>query len=343
MKNKNSIITSLAALAAFTIAGPASADVVATAATGANGFFTVSTTDLADASQGGTVSLSSGSAVYGSAEAKVIDGGVYNGVGTNQTPETLTPAAGSTLTLNLATSLYGWNLSSIVVLTGVGPTDQFERSDHSYTIALSTDGINFGTPFINVNDTTTASQEFGGEVQMTIADNASAPLGTGIKAVRFVFANAVGPGENMYREIDVLGVASVPEPSDPFLAWINATWPSLSDKTPAGDPDNDGIANLVEYVLQGGDPSVSTTNILPTLDASGANFVFTYFRRTAATGTTQTFEYGDNLSGWTPVLIPGGAGVVVTPNTPSAGIDEVKITVAKGANTKLFGRLQVVK
>jgi hypothetical protein len=220
MKYKNSIITSLAALAAFTLAGPASAAVVATAATGANGAFTVSTTDLADASQGGTVSLSSGSAVFGSAEAKVIDGGVYNSQNTNLTSETLTPSVGSTLTLNLATSSFGWNLSSIVVLTGVGPTDQWERSDHSYTIALSTDGTNFGTPFINVNDITTASQAFGGEVQMTIADNASAPLGTGIKAVRFVFANAVGPEQNMYREIDVLGVASVPEPSTALLGGL---------------------------------------------------------------------------------------------------------------------------
>jgi hypothetical protein len=220
MKYKNSIITSLAALAAFTLAGPASAAVVATAATGANGFFTVSTTDLADASQSGTGTSFSGTAVFGSAVGKVIDGGVYNSLGTNDTGETLTPTVGSTLTLNLATSLYGWNLSSIVVLTGVGPSDQWERSDHSYTIALSTDGITFGTPFINVNDTTTASQALGGEVQMTIADNASAPLGTGIKAVRFVFDNATGPGENMYREIDVLGVASVPEPSTALLGGL---------------------------------------------------------------------------------------------------------------------------
>ena len=101
----------------------------------------------------------------------------------------------------------------------------------------------------------------------------------------------------------------------------------------------------MEYVLQGGDPSVSTTGTLPTLNASGANFVFTYYRRAAATGTTQTFEYGTDLGAgsWTPVAIPGGSGVTVTPNTPSAGIDKVEIIVAKGANTKLFGRLQVVK
>ena len=130
-------------------------------------------------------------------------------------------------------------------------------------------------------------------------------------------------------------------PAVPFLAWINETWPTLSDKTPNGDPDNDGIANLVEYVLQGGDPSVSTTGTLPTVDASGGNFIFTFYRRAAATGTTQTFEYGTNLSGWTPVAIPGSSGVTVADQ--GGGIDKVEITVAKGAETQLFGRLQVVK
>ena len=48
------------------------------------------------------------------------------------------------------------------------------------------------------------------------------------------------------------------------------------------------------------------------------------------------------LSGWTLVAIPSGSGVTVTPNNPVAGIDKVEITVAKGANTELFGRLQAV-
>lgn len=128
---------------------------------------------------------------------------------------------------------------------------------------------------------------------------------------------------------------------DPFLAWIDQTWPSLSDKTPNGDPDNDGIPNLVEYVLQGGDPSQSTTGILPAVDATGANFIFTCYRRTAATGTTQTFEYGTDLGTWTPVAIPGGAGVAVADQ--GGGIEKVEITVSKGANAKLFGRLQVTQ
>ena len=135
--------------------------------------------------------------------------------------------------------------------------------------------------------------------------------------------------------------------ADPFANWMSTNFPAIltPDNEPGADPDHDGIANLMEYVLQGGDPSVSTTGTLPTLDASGLNFVFTYYRRADATGTTQTFEYSTTLGAgsWTPVAIPGGSGVSVTPNTPSAGIDKVEIIVAKDANTKLFGRLQVVK
>ena len=157
-------------------------------------------------------------------------------------------------------------------------------------------------------------------------------------------------GAGNYSGVTITGTGTLTvqngPPADPFANWMATNYPSIvsPDNQPGADPDNDGIANLVEYLLQGGDPSVSTTGILPTLDASGANFVFTYFRRAAAVGTTQTFEYSTTLGAgsWTPVAIPG-SGVTVSPNTPSAGIDQVQIIVAKGANTKLFGRLQVTQ
>lgn len=132
-------------------------------------------------------------------------------------------------------------------------------------------------------------------------------------------------------------------PAYPFAAWMSINYPDIvsPDNQPGADPDHDGTKNLMEYVLLG-DPSVSsTTGILPTLDASGANSVFTYYRRSATTGTTQTFQYGTDLIGWTPVAIPGGDGVVVTPNTPSAGIDEVKITLPASTSPQIFGRLKV--
>jgi autotransporter-associated beta strand protein len=131
--------------------------------------------------------------------------------------------------------------------------------------------------------------------------------------------------------------------ADAFASWMTTNYPTIAspDNAPGADPDNDGITNLMEYVLQGGDPSVATTGALPTVNASGTDFVFTYFRRAAATGTIQTFQYGNNLSGWTDV--PVIAGGIVSITSPEAGIEQIVITIAKGAETKLFGRLQVVK
>jgi len=231
-----------------------------------------------------------------------------------------------------------------MLITGGGGVAMFNNGTGVGGGSLASSGINTITlTFSGADGTGSPFAGLGTRVNLSDGTNSwNTSLDTGLTSETISFGT-YGAGTRGY--VDNLSIYTIPEPSDPLLAWINATWPSLFDKTPAGDPDNDGIANLVEYVLQGGDPSVSTTNILPTLDASGANFVFTYYRRAAATGTTQTFEYSTTLGAgsWTPVAIPGGAGVVVTPDTPGAGIDEVKITVAKGANTKLFGRLQVVK
>jgi fibronectin-binding autotransporter adhesin len=129
-----------------------------------------------------------------------------------------------------------------------------------------------------------------------------------------------------------------------YAGWITGFDLPVGDQDPTDDPDYDGISNLMEYVLFNGQPAVSSTSILPTLDASGANFIFTLYRRTdSAVDTTQIFQYGTNLSSWTGVVIPAGSGVTVTPNTPSSGIDKIDISVVKSPNTKLFGRLQVIK
>ena len=157
--------------------------------------------------------------------------------------------------------------------------------------------------------------------------------------------NGVSQGPGTWNSANtggrITGGSLVVVAADPFQAWIDPF--NVTPETAEGDPDNDGIANLLEYVLQGGDPSTSNPGILPTLNASGSNFIFTFSRRTAATGTTQTFQYSPDLgvTPWVGLTIPGGAGVVV--GEPSGGIEQVQITVPKATHTKLFGRLQVTK
>ena len=134
-----------------------------------------------------------------------------------------------------------------------------------------------------------------------------------------------------------------------FDTWIATKYPGLSDKTPGGDPDNDGTANLVEFVLNG-NPSVSDPAILPALDASGSTFVFDFNRLDESLGNTVlTFQYGSNLAGWTDVVVPEGGGpvgaatITVTPGTPADGVSISIPKTEAGVTGKLFGRLKVTQ
>jgi len=128
-----------------------------------------------------------------------------------------------------------------------------------------------------------------------------------------------------------------------FNSWI-ASFSGLADASIGGDPDRDGVANLLEYVL-GGQPGTPDPAILPDLDTSGANFVFTFTRReSSANDTTQVFQYGSDLSGWTSLNITPPTAGQVSLGIPASGHQSVTITIPKSPATpsgKLFGRLSV--
>ncbi len=222
-------------------------------------------------------------------------------------------------------------------VTGIGnPAVSF---DGQFFIDLTGADITTGNTWTLV-DAATVNETYGGNFKVSIAagdlTNNSGSWSRTDGDNTWTFNQATG--------VLTLAVAA----ADPYAAWIDTYYTGETDPLIIGgtaDPDNDGIANLVEYVLKDGDPSTSSTGILPTLNASGANFVFTFFSRAAATGVTQVFGSSTTLGAgsWTSLAIPGGAGVAVTPDTPTPGIDQVIITVPKAGNTKLFGRLQVVK
>ena len=222
----------------------------------------------------------------------------------------------------------------------VGTGTQALTGANTYSGSTTVNGGTLAISTAYLNDSSTVSIANGAVLQLThaLTDTINELWVGGVQQSPGIYS--VSNSAGFITGTGSLNVLNGP-PADPFLAWINATWPTLSNKTAAGDPDNDGIANLLEYVLQGGDPSASSTNVLPTVNSSGANLVFTFFSRSAASGVTQNFEYGNDLIGWTPIAIPGGSGVTVV--AQGGGIDKIEITVAKGAETKLFGRLLVTK
>lgn len=85
--------------------------------------------------------------------------------------------------------------------------------------------------------------------------------------------------------------------------------------------------------------------ILPELDASGENFVFSFTRLVASTSdTAQVFQYGSNIDVWTDVNITSPTGTGVEFGTIIDGLQTVTVTISKSseANGKLFGRLKVI-
>jgi autotransporter-associated beta strand protein/T5SS/PEP-CTERM-associated repeat protein len=132
---------------------------------------------------------------------------------------------------------------------------------------------------------------------------------------------------------------------DPYVAWIesftpNPLLPDDASKLPTADPDEDGIANLMEYVLAGGDPVVPSVSILPTVASVGDNLVLSYTRNDESEAdTTQVGQWTTDLTdptGWndvTPVVV----------NENGALADDMTVTVPKSnaVNGKLFLRLKV--
>jgi hypothetical protein len=109
---------------------------------------------------------------------------------------------------------------------------------------------------------------------------------------------------------------------------------------PLDDPDKDGIPNLLEFAL-GGAPMTSSQSHMPALSKSGGDWVFEYERSdlSLSPATVQIVEYGSNLTGWTPVIIPATSSGIVT-ITPGSPFDHVRIAIS-GGETQTFVRLKV--
>ncbi len=132
-------------------------------------------------------------------------------------------------------------------------------------------------------------------------------------------------------------------PVSAYSAWASDPAQGLTagvNDGPLNDPDFDGIHNLMEFTL-GGAPTVSSQAILPVLSKSGEDWVFEYDRSdvSLAPATTQIVEYGSNLTGWTPVIIPATSAGIVT-ITPGSPTDRVKVTLPTSGNQQ-FARLKV--
>lgn len=129
----------------------------------------------------------------------------------------------------------------------------------------------------------------------------------------------------------------------PFREWI-ASFPGLGEGDTAADadPDHDGVANLVEYVI-GGEPGTNDSMLLPTQTIEVNNLVFRYKRSDSSRSvTTQMVQWSPDAQIWTDVLVPNNtlSPVTITPNGDLP--DDVSVTLPRLPG-HMFVRLKVIE
>ncbi|MGD9420107.1 MAG: carbohydrate-binding protein [Verrucomicrobiota bacterium JB025] len=129
-----------------------------------------------------------------------------------------------------------------------------------------------------------------------------------------------------------------------IVIWLDS-FPALADTSWAGDPDGDGMATGLEYVLDG-NPDLADPEILPVASVSDTHFIFSFTRRAeSADDTIQSFQYAETLTGeWTDLSITAPSAAEVSIGPVVDGLQTVTVSVSRSLATadRLFGRLVVV-
>lgn len=141
-------------------------------------------------------------------------------------------------------------------------------------------------------------------------------------------------------------VPSSGTPPSPYDNWAD-DFPGFTPTDAGLDFDNDGLSNLLEFVL-GGNPTLSESGISPSVTTDGTDLVLTFKRSDAselAPAVAVKVQVSTDLSTWNPA-----DDILVGTDTPSSDpevlIDEdganpdiITVTIPKGVDLKKFARV----
>jgi hypothetical protein len=203
---------------------------------------------------------------------------------------------------------------------------------------------------------------FAGELNVTLIDSFSPALGATFDLFDFVSSSgaftsvnlpALAGGlawstSNLYTtgEISVVSAGG-----SPYDTWASG-FPGFSPTTPGLDFDNDGLSNLLEFVL-GGNPTTSQSGIAPSVTVDANNLVITFKRSDASEtdGVAVKVQTSTNLSAWgddTMITAIGGSGpngitYTITESVDPQTLDTVVVTIPKASASRKFVRVVASK
>ena len=145
-----------------------------------------------------------------------------------------------------------------------------------------------------------------------------------------------GWGWLIMGNVSIPGSGTPPTAADRFTSWITTHYPGLSDKSPGGTPDGDGINNLTKFafgLIPGSDASVNPI----TSQVNKTTGMFQYNRRyPAVSGLTYTVMTSTNLVTW---VTDASAGQTVVSTAGDVETVSVTLSGAPLSAPKLFVRV----
>lgn len=147
--------------------------------------------------------------------------------------------------------------------------------------------------------------------------------------------------------LDNIGNVTI-TPASPYSSWIDSH-PSVpsGESGFADDPNGDGVANGLVWILGGNDPLGNNRGLLPvpTGNANGAlTLTFECLKQSDRGTATLAVEYGNDLNGWLSAAVPDIAGTINGVIFTTAGMSPIQVTAEipkiNSTDTKLFGRLK---
>ena len=260
-----------------------------------------------------------------------LDAGARHVVNTSGTAVTLTlnttadQTTGTTIGGTDINGTAGNNLS----LVKTGTAKQTLTGVNTYSGNTTVNGGTLSLGQVNSNnESSTVSIAAGSGAKLDLAF-------TGTDTVGLLYINGVQQPAGDYTSAHPSGAftggGTLHVTSGPsFNSWVNGTFANgtLTDKTPNGDPDHDGVNNLMEYAIAGLDPTVSNGAIGTFIDNT---LTFTK-RQPLAPDLTYVIETSPNLQTgtWTPQVTQAPGNTETTISFPLLG-----------GPGKLFARLRV--
>jgi autotransporter-associated beta strand protein len=153
-----------------------------------------------------------------------------------------------------------------------------------------------------------------------------------------------------YQFVQSTGVLSViPGGSSPYDTWASG-FAGFTPTTPGLDFDNDGLSNLLEFVL-GGNPTISQSGIRPSVTAAGSDLVITFQRsdESETDSVAVKVQTSTTLGSWTddtPIGASNGSGpngITYTVAENGGAADTIVVTIPKGVATRKFARVVATK